>query len=228
MSTTNTAERTNIVPIDRGHEGRGRRRFFRASTLRTADGHYWSWHPGDGGLWHDAVWCHKAGHTHRHYSTAEELEAEHGAASVYYTAEDALRRWPRVVAHLICESLGYFTPEAAAMAVARHLNGQPHHCEYYSHCAAAQVYEPMREYTEAHGRRCVTNESYHAIMLAVGRDRLSCAIRFTARRKEDGTLLILYPGRHSHRGYMSDYGRALKLVFDVAGGGRGPDFASWF
>jgi hypothetical protein len=31
--------------------------------------------------------------------------------------EDAIRRWPRIVAHLIAESLGYFTPEGAANAL---------------------------------------------------------------------------------------------------------------
>ena len=31
--------------------------------------------------------------------------------------DDILRRYPRLVSHLICESLGYFTPEGAAGAI---------------------------------------------------------------------------------------------------------------
>lgn len=51
------------------------------------------------------------------------------------TREEVLRRYPRLVAHLICESLGYFSVLSAAGAVQAHLAGEPCFCEWYSHMA---------------------------------------------------------------------------------------------
>lgn len=45
--------------------------------------------------------------------------------------EKALEKYPRVVAHLVAESLGYFSPKSAAMAVEAHKNGQEYWCEWY-------------------------------------------------------------------------------------------------
>ena len=44
----------------------------------------------------------------------------------------ALQRYPRLVAHMICESLGYFSPLVAANALAHHINGTSFPCEWYS------------------------------------------------------------------------------------------------
>ena len=49
------------------------------------------------------------------------------------TVQDAMRRWPRLTAHLICESLGYFSPTGAAMAIRDYKLGIPNYCEWYSH-----------------------------------------------------------------------------------------------
>ena len=49
--------------------------------------------------------------------------------------EDILNRFPILVAHLICESLGYFTPQAAANAILSHRQGFIHACEWYMHMA---------------------------------------------------------------------------------------------
>jgi hypothetical protein len=46
-----------------------------------------------------------------------------------------LRRYPRLVAHLICESLGYFTPGAAANAIRAYREGETFPCEWYVHMA---------------------------------------------------------------------------------------------
>ena len=45
--------------------------------------------------------------------------------------EDILARYPRLIAHMICESLGYFTPLAAANALKHYVLGQPFFCEWY-------------------------------------------------------------------------------------------------
>jgi len=36
---------------------------------------------------------------------------------------------------MICESLGYFTPNAAANAILRYKRGEPFYCEWYTHIA---------------------------------------------------------------------------------------------
>lgn len=66
-----------------------------------------------------------------------------------------LRRCPRLVAHLICESLGYFSPEGAANAIAAASAGRPFACDWYLHMADA-------------GRRS---------LIEIGRDTLRDAIR---------------------------------------------------
>jgi hypothetical protein len=50
--------------------------------------------------------------------------------------DDVLRRWPRVTAHLIAESLGYFTPKAAANAILAFKRGRGFWCEWYLHMAS--------------------------------------------------------------------------------------------
>ncbi len=51
------------------------------------------------------------------------------------TPKEALERYPRLVGHLICASLGYFTPETAANAVLNYIRGEPNWCEWYTHMA---------------------------------------------------------------------------------------------
>ncbi len=43
-----------------------------------------------------------------------------------------LERYPRIIGHLICESLGYFTPQGAAVAVYKYKQGDYMSCELYS------------------------------------------------------------------------------------------------
>lgn len=64
-------------------------------------------------------------------------------------AQETMRRYPLLTAHLVCESLGYFTPLAAAGAILAHIQGQPNACEWYLHMAAGT---PPTKLTEV-GRR---------------------------------------------------------------------------
>jgi hypothetical protein len=54
------------------------------------------------------------------------------------TRDVALQRYPRLIAHMICESLGYFSPLVAANALAHHINGTSFPCEWYSHICHRQ------------------------------------------------------------------------------------------
>ena len=47
---------------------------------------------------------------------------------------DALRRWPRLCAHVICESLGYASPDLAASIVLAAAERKPHYCEWIMSC----------------------------------------------------------------------------------------------
>jgi len=48
------------------------------------------------------------------------------------TAQEQMRRTPRLVAHLISQSGGYFTPTSAALALSSHRAGLPFSCEMYT------------------------------------------------------------------------------------------------
>lgn len=48
--------------------------------------------------------------------------------------EDAIRRWPRITAHMIAESLGYATPISAASIVLNGANNHGDYCEWIYSC----------------------------------------------------------------------------------------------
>ena len=54
------------------------------------------------------------------------------------TAEDVLVRWPSLVSHVICTSLGYATPSCAARIVKDFVQGQENWCEWIYSCYARQ------------------------------------------------------------------------------------------
>lgn len=58
-----------------------------------------------------------------------------GKADIYtfHDQSDILRRYPRLISHMICESLGYFTPRSAANALIAHMENSTCFCEWYSH-----------------------------------------------------------------------------------------------
>lgn len=49
--------------------------------------------------------------------------------------QEVLKRYPILVSHMICCSLGYFTPQSAANALLSYVQGEPNFCEWYSHMA---------------------------------------------------------------------------------------------
>jgi hypothetical protein len=117
------------------------------------------------------------------------------------TQEYVLNRWPRLVAHLICESLGYFTPLAAANAIIAYKNENPFYCEWYCHMANI-VLSPNVPYSDS---------KYIAKLLDINRSIIKSAIK----------------NRKHHKGYMADYGLARKIV-EEAKKNKHPLGASWF
>jgi hypothetical protein len=115
--------------------------------------------------------------------------------------EDVLHRLPCLVAHLIAESLGYFTPQAAANAIAHYTKGDAFFCEWYYDWASKRFANS--------NTKCA---DLRDTVLEVGEVALQNAIK----------------RRHRHRGPMAEFNRALVLVRHVRQGDQGPLFASWF
>ena len=62
--------------------------------------------------------------------TRDRLIAEGLDATDNYQ-QKLLVKYPRLVAHMICESLGYFCPRSVANAINHYKDGQPFYCEWY-------------------------------------------------------------------------------------------------
>jgi len=52
----------------------------------------------------------------------------------YIDADTVLAKHSRLVAHVICESLGYATPQVAASIIAAAYREDAHYCEWINHC----------------------------------------------------------------------------------------------
>ena len=115
--------------------------------------------------------------------------------------QDVIQRLPCLMAHLIAESLGYFTPQSAAHAIAAYSKGEPCFCEWYYDWAAKRLRNGNTTSTDL--REVVREVGELAIQNAVER-------------------------RTHHRGPMAEFKRALAIVLHVRDGGEGPTFASWF
>lgn len=70
---------------------------------------------------------------------------------------DVLQRLPYLVAHLIAESLGYFTPEAAANAIAFYTKGEAFFCEWYYDWASKRNKTDMRSTVLEVGELAIQN-----------------------------------------------------------------------
>ena len=115
------------------------------------------------------------------------------------TQPEALKKWPRLSAHVICQSLGYFTPDGAALALIKHKRGEPYHCEWYW---AANGFEQGRK----------LDADFDEDLLDINRNVIKAA----------------YEQRHHHKGYMAEYRRALALVQRQLKTRERPMLASWF
>ena len=48
--------------------------------------------------------------------------------------KEVMMRYPRICAHIICESLGYATPTMAASILLAAIQGKKHYCEWIDAC----------------------------------------------------------------------------------------------
>lgn len=59
--------------------------------------------------------------------------------------DKAMKKYPRLTAHVICESLGYATPELAAIIVAKAKLGEPCYCEWLYSCYDSDARKAVRD-----------------------------------------------------------------------------------
>lgn len=81
------------------------------------------------------------------------------------TRDDILKRYPWLVSHLICESLGYFTPEGAAGAILAVIRNQPCACEWYLHMASVGK-KPLEEIGRDTLRHAIRSRHQHRGFMA--------------------------------------------------------------
>lgn len=139
--------------------------------------------------------------TERHY---DHPCMSHGKPCINFeraiTRDSMLHRYPRLIAHLICESLGYFTPLSAANAVAFYKAKKPFCCEWFSHMAQ---FEPGS--TGLFDDRCV---------------------KIVQKRSIEWS----FKNRHRHHGYMNEIKAARHIVAAElkSAGSTSSMLASWF
>jgi hypothetical protein len=101
-----------------------------------------------------------------------------------YNRDVCLKKFPALVAHLICESLGYFTPMSAANALSFYKAREPFCCEWFSHMAQFDPYNRTKNLFD------------HPSVMRVQKRAISLAFK----------------NRHHHHGYMSEYKQAKSIV----------------
>ncbi len=94
---------------------------------------------------------------------------------------DALRRWPRLTAHMIAESLGCFSPDGAANALLLFKRGQENWCEWYVHMASVGR-KPILQVAAETLRRAVRGRGFHRSYMA----DYALALKIVQRRVATG------------------------------------------
>ena len=78
---------------------------------------------------------------------------------------EVLQHLPCLTAHLIAESLGYFTPEGAANAIAYYTKSEAFFCEWYHDWASKRnksgLRDTVREVGELAIKNAVSRRSHH-------------------------------------------------------------------
>ena len=82
------------------------------------------------------------------------------------TNDAELRRYPRICAHIICESLGYATPTTASSILRRAIHKQQHFCEWVASCYGCNPAIPVRNaIRHRHSHHGYMSEYSHALAL---------------------------------------------------------------
>lgn len=88
------------------------------------------------------------------------------AGPMELTNAQVMRRWPRICAHLICESLGYATPSTAATILYDAAMGRENWCEWIAACYGCKPIPAVAKAIRCrHHHRGYMAEYLHALSL---------------------------------------------------------------
>lgn len=76
-------------------------------------------------------------------------ETANGSRANLPTTDDYLRRYPRLCSHIICQSLGYATPTAAARILMHADRNEPDYCEWIATCYSGDASKAVRAAIQA-------------------------------------------------------------------------------
>ena len=88
-----------------------------------------------------------------HCAADERTHAKHTPITPNTPARQVILRYPRIVGHLICDSLGYATPTCAAHILRDAITGQENWCEWIYSCYKCDPRPPVRsaiQYRKTH------------------------------------------------------------------------------
>jgi len=87
-----------------------------------------------------------------------------------WTPEQCLQRYPRIVGHIICDSLGYAMPLVAARILANAMNGEENWCEWIYSCYGRDPRKAVRSAIERRQHHSGYMAEYFNAMVLIGRE----------------------------------------------------------
>ena len=94
-----------------------------------------------------------------------------------------MRKYRHIIAALIDESIGYFTPLAALRAIQAHKQKESFGCEWYCHCAS--------QFFKNHNKTNVSNEEYDQRLLEINHDAIKYSFKNRRHRNLKYCLAIV-------------------------------------
>jgi len=93
------------------------------------------------------------------------------------TSREFMKRYPRVTAHIISESLGYATPLTAARIGLDGMNRNPNYCEWIAHCYGRDAREALS--------RSIKSRHYHKGFMSWYKERALPLVRYAIEKEEE-------------------------------------------
>jgi hypothetical protein len=92
-------------------------------------------------------------------------------------AREFMKRYPRITAHIISESLGYATPTTAARIGLDGMNGNPNYCEWIYSCYGKDAREALN--------RAIQNRHYHKGFMSWYKEKALPLVRYAIENEEE-------------------------------------------
>lgn len=93
------------------------------------------------------------------------------------TAREFMRRYPRITAHIISESLGYATPTRAAIIGLDGMYGRENYCEWIYTCYGKDARAALK--------RAIKNRHIHKGFMCWYKERALPLVRYAIEKEEE-------------------------------------------